>query len=103
MIYILLISYLLINSLLTTLSLYDNIYTLKEIWWYWLRGQLFALPITIFNLIPKWHWFYDNVIFWFYINFTDRYKDMDGDMVRVLKKQLGHTRQWRAIEKKYGY
>lgn len=66
----------------------------------------FGIPLAIFNSIPKWMWFYDNVIFWFQLWFTNKFKGMDSNSVSFMKKNAKsnkHQKQWKVIEKKYNY
>lgn len=83
-------------------------------WYFILIGIFLAIPIVLFILIRdsinekliifKW---YNDLIFWFQLNITDYWKDLDNcnNLEKFIHKS-GDERvksQWERIKKKYGY
>lgn len=101
--YLILIIYFILNSLyfaLNTLDSYVSIsYRLRQ----WVVLTLFGLPIMIYHSLPTWHWFQDNVIFWFYLWFTDRYNDYEMYKTLMRYDHMKDKKQTKAIAKKYGF
>ena len=95
-----------LNSFLYGAASAGNFYTTGEAIGKWATVQLFGIFILLFNLIPTPNWwgkFHSNTIFWMELWFTDKYKDLDREVIWALKKWHGSSRQYKAIVKKYGY
>lgn len=99
---IFLIIYLLLNSLFFSLTTIDRIRTVNETIINWAVFQFFGVFIVIYNSIPRWHWFLDNVWFWVLLWFTDTYKDLSEWQLEFMRMNYD-KKQTKAIIKKYGH
>lgn len=59
--------------------------------------------VKIYYSIPKWNWFDNNVKFYFFLHFTDRFKDLDDEVVKYMRTRFKDTKQFKSMCNKYGY
>ncbi|WP_456867607.1 hypothetical protein [Galbibacter sp. BG1] len=81
----------------------DSLLNMKEAVKMWVVCMFFGLPIAAFMVLPKWDWFYDNIVFWFLLRFTDKYNRREVWEKACKYTHLKNTWQHRAISKKYGF
>ena len=95
---ILIICWLILNSWLFAMATVTDLHAdFKGATKDWLIVMIFGPLLFIYNSVPKWRWFDDNVTFWFGLWFTDKWKDIDPMALDQIRDWFGKTRQFKAI------